>query len=199
MTISVICEACGKIYSLKVEAAGETFVCQACGAEVDVPGGNQQETNEGPSFPSPGPGPGPTPLPRPPVGPNAAALARVKLPAILMMITAGISCITQPILMLSGGGILMWFIDDVEETAAWLGGTGGIIGLSLCMLASIIVLVGAWKMKNLRAYGFSVTAMLIGTFPCMSICCGLGFPIGIWGLVVLSNANVKAAFKSSRN
>jgi len=41
MTISVNCEACGKVYSVKIEAAGSTFVCQACGSEVGVPGSNQ--------------------------------------------------------------------------------------------------------------------------------------------------------------
>jgi hypothetical protein len=115
-----------------------------------------------------------------------------------MMVTAGISCFIQPILMATGGGFLAVYSDKVDGLG-WVGGGGGLVYFGLCMLASIIVLVGAWKMKNLRAYGFSVTAMLIGTFPCMSICCSLGFFIGIWGLAVLNNADVKAAFRSSGN
>jgi len=41
MTISVNCEACGKVYSVKIESAGQTFVCQACGNGCVVPGRNQ--------------------------------------------------------------------------------------------------------------------------------------------------------------
>jgi hypothetical protein len=41
MTISVNCEACGKVYSFKNEAAGQTFICQECGNDCVVPGGNQ--------------------------------------------------------------------------------------------------------------------------------------------------------------
>jgi hypothetical protein len=31
--------------------------------------------------------------------------------------------------------------------------------------------------------------------PCLSPCCILGIPIGIWGLIVLMDPNVKAAFR----
>lgn len=203
MTISVTCEACRKVYNLKTEAAGQSFVCQACGGEVEVPDG---DISEPVPVPVGGGGPVPAPLPYTPLpvpvnASRAAALARVKLPAIFMMVTAGISCFIQPILMATGGGTLLIFGDDIDVDPIFkvLSGTGGLVYLGLCMIASIIVLVGAWKMKNLRAYWFSVTAMLIGTFPCMSICGCVGFFIGIWGLAVLNNADVKAAFRSSGN
>jgi len=41
MTISVNCRGCGKVYSVKIEAAGSTFVCQECGNACVVPGGTQ--------------------------------------------------------------------------------------------------------------------------------------------------------------
>jgi hypothetical protein len=39
--------------------------------------------------------------------------------------------------------------------------------------------------------------MILSMIPC-SVCCIFTLPFSIWGLVVLNDANVKAAFKSSR-
>ena len=209
MSISVNCDACGKVYSLKPEAAGQSFVCQACGGQVVVPGGNPQpiddtdsqvgnSTSSGGGAQSGSSGGG-----RGRIVSNSgqqAALARVKWPAILMMITAGISCLAQPLVILieSFGFAALGSEGEMEEWVAWASGGGGLVYFGSCLISSIIVLVGAWKMKNLRGYGFSVTAMVFGILPCMSICCSFSFFIGIWGLVVLNNADVKAAFRSAR-
>lgn len=60
----------------------------------------------------------------------------------------------------------------------------------------IVVIMGALKMKNLESYGFAMTASIIAMVPCISPCCLLGLPFGIWALVVLSDGQVKAAFRS---
>ena len=71
-----------------------------------------------------------------------------------------------------------------------------IIGVLVVQLSvSGVVLAGAIKMKNLRSRGFALTAAILAMLPC-SLCCLLGLPFGIWALVVLNDADVKAAFRS---
>ena len=52
------------------------------------------------------------------------------------------------------------------------------------------------KMKNLESYSFAMAASIIAMIPCIGPCCLLGIPFGIWSIVVLGDAQVKAAFRS---
>jgi hypothetical protein len=204
MTISVNCDACGKVYSLKTEAAGQTFVCQACGGQVEVPsrweGGSAQPvadsspTSAGNVQPLPGTTTGSTPS-----GGQQAALGRVKLPAIFMMVIAGLSILTNLVAFLFGifGVVSGANSGGYQGEELVIGGTFYIISGALGVIANIIILVGSWKMKSLKAYGFSLGVMILAMIPC-NACCMITFPLSIWGLVVLNDANVKAAFKSSR-
>ena len=63
------------------------------------------------------------------------------------------------------------------------------------LLLAILVIVGGMKMKNLDNYGLAMTAAILGMIPCISPCCLLGLPFGIWALVVLGRPEVKAAFR----
>jgi hypothetical protein len=68
----------------------------------------------------------------------------------------------------------------------------GIIGLAI----AAFILYAAMKMKNLESHTLSVIASVVAMIPCFSPCCILGLPLGIWGLVVLLDKDVKACFKS---
>lgn len=57
-----------------------------------------------------------------------------------------------------------------------------------------LIVFGGLKMKGLQSYGLAMTASILAMIPCISPCCLAGLPIGIWSLVVLMNADVKAAF-----
>jgi hypothetical protein len=50
-------------------------------------------------------------------------------------------------------------------------------------------------MKNLQSYGLAMTASIVAMIPCISPCCILGLPFGIWALVILNRPEVKAAFR----
>jgi len=50
------------------------------------------------------------------------------------------------------------------------------------------------KMKKLENYGLAMTASILAMIPCLSPCCLIGLPIGIWAVVVLSKPEVKSAF-----
>jgi hypothetical protein len=67
---------------------------------------------------------------------------------------------------------------------------------SFGLMVEILILVGAVKMKNLKSYWLAVAAAIIAMVPCISPCCLLGLPFGIWALVVLSDYSVRAAFRS---
>ncbi len=67
---------------------------------------------------------------------------------------------------------------------------GAIVG----SLIGIVIALGAVKMKNLQSYGLAMTASILAMIPCVSPCCLLGLPFGIWALVVLGRPEVKSAF-----
>ncbi len=71
--------------------------------------------------------------------------------------------------------------------------TSGIVAI-LGVVLDIIVILGSVRMKRLRNRGLSMAAAIIAVIPCFSPCCVFGIPFGIWALVVLNDANVRAAF-----
>src|SRR5262249_424569 len=78
--------------------------------------------------------------------------------------------------------------------ATMLSGTMGMVMSGIGILTSVIIFVGALKMKKLESFGFAMAASIIAMIPCVSPCCLLGIRIGIWALVVLSKPEVKGAF-----
>jgi hypothetical protein len=72
-----------------------------------------------------------------------------------------------------------------------------IFGLVVLVVAGLTIF-GALKMKNLESKALAMTASILAMIPCLSpsACCLFGIGLGIWSLVVLSNAEVKAAFRS---
>jgi len=64
----------------------------------------------------------------------------------------------------------------------------------IVIATSLVIFVGAMKMKNLSGSGWARAAAILAMIPCVSGCCLLGLPFGIWALMVLSNRDVKRAF-----
>ncbi len=131
---------------------------------------------------------------------SAVALEKVKLPAIFLMVTAGLGALMAVIslaLHLFGTGLNLANMGDMggnEQLISMMSGGMG-VGLSIVGLAMAgLVFFGASKMMKLEMYGLALTASIIAMIPCISPCCLLGIPIGIWALVVLLNQEVKAAF-----
>jgi hypothetical protein len=63
------------------------------------------------------------------------------------------------------------------------------------LVIGIVIVMGALKMKILQSYGLAMTSSILAMIPCISPCCLLGLPIGIWSVVVLSKPEVKSAFR----
>jgi hypothetical protein len=68
-------------------------------------------------------------------------------------------------------------------------------GAALTILVSILIFLGARKMQSLQSYGWAMTSAILSMLPCLSPCCLIGLPMGIWALVVLISPEVKAAFR----
>lgn len=131
----------------------------------------------------------------------SAAAEKVKLPAIFLMITAGLGALLAVVSLFShllGAGLNMADMGGMgqgnEQLMAMMSG-GMVVFINILGLAMAgLVFFGALKMMKLEMYGLAIAASVIAMIPCVSPCCLLGLPIGIWALVVLLNQEVKAAF-----
>jgi len=59
---------------------------------------------------------------------------------------------------------------------------------------AIYILYGAVKMKKLENHGLARSVAILALLPCLSPCCIVGVPVGIWGLIVLNQPAVKEQF-----
>jgi hypothetical protein len=69
----------------------------------------------------------------------------------------------------------------------------GVMGVLFVVYNSVII-AGAVKMKNLKSFGFAMTASIMAIVPCGS-CWIVGLPVGIWALVVLNRPGVRDSFR----
>ncbi len=140
----------------------------------------------------------------PPAGPGREnMLSKVKGPAIAMMIVAGITFGMEILSILANllgisfmsAGDMSQFegMEGMEWLAPLMSGSLTIVLGAFTLIGSALIFYGAMKMKEMQGYGLAMTAAILCLIPCFSICC-LGIPFGIWALVILLNADVKAAF-----
>lgn len=85
--------------------------------------------------------------------------------------------------------------DEFDERYAELyEGAAGIASSFIGILVAALIIYAALKMKELTQYGLCMAASILAMIPCISPCCIIGLPIGIWCLIVLTKPEVKAAF-----
>jgi hypothetical protein len=83
------------------------------------------------------------------------------------------------------------------QMAKWIQLMGGGVGLVLNIIGlalSAFFIFASVKMRKLESYGMVMAATIISMLPCLSPCCCVGLPVGIWILIVLSKPEVKSAF-----
>ena len=152
-------------------------------------------------------------------GSSQAALAKVKPPAIALLIVGALNIIGSlygignSALFLAGmhpaaaqqakqfeelrqqGGDAAEFAGMMEQISSSFQGPVG-LGLNvLALIVAVVIILGALKMMKLESYGFAKTAAILVMIPCLSNCCVVGIPIGIWGLIILSSVDVKNSFR----
>jgi hypothetical protein len=86
-----------------------------------------------------------------------------------------------------------WSVSDMRNLLVY--GSFSLAGLDF--LASFLVIFGGIRMLSLKNYGLAILAAILAALPGVSCsgCCGVGAIVGIWALVVLLNAEVRAAFQ----
>jgi len=81
-----------------------------------------------------------------------------------------------------------------EEYADIAEGAAGVAFCFVGLLVAAFIIYASLKMKGLTQWGLCIAASIIAMIPCISPCCIVGLPIGIWCLVVLTKPEVRAAF-----
>jgi len=137
-------------------------------------------------------------------GGRAAALQTVKSPAIALKVTAviGLIVVVLGLVMnvMSLAGVQFTFgmqqMGDprIQKMISQLGGGLGIVQNLIGAGIAVAIWMGATKMESLQNYQFAMTASVLAMVPCLSPCCLLGLPFGIWAVVVLSKPEIKSQF-----
>ena len=128
-------------------------------------------------------------------GPGAAEL--VKGPATGLIVVAVLGVIVQIvgiIFNLAGASFMPRHQMPSDAWVNMFSGTVGVVSGVIGILLSGLIFAGAMKMKKLESHGLAVAASIVAMIPCLSPCCLLGLPIGIWAAVVLFKPEVKGAF-----
>ena len=142
---------------------------------------------------------------------HAAALLRVKSPAVALMVVSILNIVlalwsllqlifASPNLQQLNSELAQLNNPQIEQFTQKLFhlmyGPLGIANVFVELAISVLILVGAQKMKALQSYEFALAAATLSMVPCLTPCCGylLGVAFGIWALVVLRKPEVKSHF-----
>ncbi len=123
---------------------------------------------------------------------------QVQMPAIVLMAVSALGMLGQVGALLArllGMGLgSLGAREGSEAVVAMMSGAVGIVISLLGLAIGAFIIYGAFQMKELRSYGMAMAAAVAAMVPCISPCCCLGLPVGIWALVVLLKPEVKQAF-----
>ena len=155
------------------------------------------------AFAPPPEAPGAPPSAQPGIGTRDEALRLVKGPAIALKVTAiiGLVCVVLGfvfnIATLTGHSFMpqqQMPDPQMQKLFNLFGGGFGIVQDIIGGVIGVIVLIGAGKIQRLKSFQFAMTAAIVAMIPCVSPCCFLGLPFGIWALTVLNKPEVKSHF-----
>lgn len=85
-------------------------------------------------------------------------------------------------------------MDQIQMWSKLMSGPLGLVMNVVTLLIAIGIIYAGIQMKSLRSYSMVMTFSILAMVPCLSNCCWVGLPIGIWALVVLNDPAVKAGF-----
>ncbi|NUQ65028.1 MAG: hypothetical protein HUU20_21395 [Pirellulales bacterium] len=212
MPIEFRCTGCNRLLRTADDTAGKQAKCPECGAVQSVPemagapppppphsspfAGEPQSQPEEPENPYRSPDHAGQLPPVPAAGLDAYALARVTAPAIALIVTGALGAGLKVLSLLVMAFQFNAFPIGNRDFPMMLHGGFGVAFDAIGLLLSLLVIYGALRMKNLENYGLALASAIVALVPCISPCCLLGLPFGIWAIVVLSDANVKMAFRS---
>jgi hypothetical protein len=126
---------------------------------------------------------------------------RINAPSIALLATGiigGAFSVLSVLLNLLGFGLGAMMADQGASDAVGMlySGTFGVAFALIGLVIAGFIIFAAMKMRNLESWGLSVGGAIVAMIPCVSPCCLLGIPVGIWCLVLLFDESVKEAFSS---
>ena len=132
---------------------------------------------------------------------NEYASQKVTLPAIGLMVSSGLGIayaifnILMNLFSTGVGAVGALGNNDVGSgLISVFSGVFGIVFAAITILSGAVTIFGAVKMKGLSSYNLAMVGAILAMVPCVSPCCCLGLPLGIWAIVVLMDPEVKKAF-----
>jgi hypothetical protein len=128
---------------------------------------------------------------------SAIAAETVKGPATGLMVTAIIGIVLQAVALFFNMLGMALPTGDSEGVRMLFAGSLGSFFSVLGLAVGVVIFLGAQKMKALESYTWAMVASVVAIVPCVSPCCVIGLPIGIWSIVVLSKPEVKQSFSSA--
>lgn len=210
MPTLINCPSCQRQLRVPDELLGQRVKCPTCGALFT---GAPAEAQPPPPTPAPAPAPGYEPAQwvadlSPPDRPTPAqqkwrAREAVSAPAVTLMVLAllgiGLQLCGVGYNALGIGGAIPRRArpqgDPLKRYEALSQpGPIGLVSNMIGLAVSIVILIGAVKMKSLELRGLAITANVLALLPFVSPCCCIGIPVGIWGLTVLNRPEVRDAF-----
>src|SRR5262245_48507061 len=221
MPIEFDCPTCRTKIRTPDGTEGKAARCPKCSAVVTVPAASAHVTAElspapafSPSLPaSPSWPPSASTPPNPYAAPGNVfadrpfpqasseyaqerARSKLLLPAI-GLITFGITGLgfmaLVGIALVSDPNVLKDVGKDPAERAGAIGFF--VAYFSVGLLTRFVQLLGAIAMLRMRGYALAMAGAISALVPCEIYCCLPTFPLGIWALILLNNAEVKAAFR----
>jgi hypothetical protein len=126
---------------------------------------------------------------------------RINAPSIALLVTGILGGALQVIGLLVnllgfGMGAMMADQGASDALSMLFSGTFGVALSLVGLVIAGFIIFAATKMRNLESWGLSAGGAIVAMIPCISPCCLLGLPIGIWCLVILFDESVKEAFSS---
>ena len=115
------------------------------------------------------------------------ALSRVKAPAIGLLIASAINFV--PLLM------VIFTVFQISSGSSNKALSFPVLPLAVSAVGGLLAF-GAIRMLQLRSYGLCIAASITGMITPPGFL--LGLPFGIWSLIVLSNKEVREAFRGNR-
>ena len=85
-------------------------------------------------------------------------------------------------------------VQQAQKMMQDMGLSAGIIVQGLFAVLSLVIIIGAVQMLRRKMWGLALTACILSMINLGNCCCFLGIPIGIWGMIMLLNQDVKDAF-----
>jgi len=129
------------------------------------------------------------------------ALDKVRPPAIALIVFASLGIALAILgILINMLGLSLGATESVADEEAWTAIASGSVGLvqgAVALAMGVLIVACALKMMKLEAWNAALAAAIVAIVPCLSPCCLLGLPVGIWALVILADPEVKAHFTSA--